>query len=489
MRRGAIMGDRKFLSVLYRPAWIPTWVTLLLLFLALVLLVGLAWYSREQLRPVVRHMAELSRLQDTGLRVQELLVARLRAEGPVDPRVREELQGELDAILDLNSHLNKETPIALARARTILDALQDRPREALILTLAEIRKVLQLETRAHGTLVKQVYRAENVELEIAVAALITLPLIALSVLALMRRRILSPLDQLGRLIEQLSHADYRQVPIEGVDPVLRPLFERYNELVERLERMQSEHESRRRSLEQEVALATGTLLEQQRRLADAERLAAVGELAARIAHELRNPLAGMQMALKNLRNDVSDPDHAERLGLVIAELDRIFELLNGLLEQARQQPEPSRQVDLATVSGEVAGLVRYQLPDGIRLEQEVADQTRCRLPENGLRQTLLNLLLNARQALGDGPGTIRLRARRREGWLMLEIEDDGPGFPESLRDGRIRPFVSSRPDGTGLGLAMVRRFVAELGGHLRLNNLQPHGARITLELPCSDHDG
>jgi len=483
------MTHRNLVSALYRPAWLPAWATLSLLFLALVLLVGLAWYSREQLQPVVRHMAQLSRLQNTGLRIQELLVAHLRAESPVDPRIRAQLQKELDAILALDNHLDAQTPAALDRARTALDALSRAPREALILTLAEIRQVLQAETRAHDVLVKEVYGAEDLELEIALAALIALPLIALSALALMRRRILSPLDQLGRFMDQVSRGDYRELPTEDIDPVLRPLFARYNELMERLEGVEHAHVSRQRLLEQEVALATGTLLEQQRRLADAERLAAVGELAARIAHELRNPLSGMQMALKNLRHDISDPDHAERLGLVIAELDRVFTLLNDLLERARQQPEPARAVDLATVSDELVRLVRYQRPEGIRLKQEIPTHLSCRLPENGLRQTLLNLLLNARQALGERPGTIRLRARRRDDWLVLEVEDDGPGFPESLRDGRIRPFVSSRPDGTGLGLAVVRRFVAELGGHLQLNNLQPHGARVTVELPCTDAHG
>lgn len=483
------MRDRSLIRALYRPAWFPAWATLSLLFLALVLLVGLAWYSRAQLQPVVRHMAQLSRLQNTGLRVQELLVSHLRADTPIDPRLREELQEELDAILALDNHLDAQTPAALDRARTALDALSRDPREALVLSLTEIRRVLEAETRAHDALVKQVYGVEDLELEIALTALVALPLIALSVLALMRRRILSPLDQLGRFMDQVSCGDYRELPLEDIDPVLTPLFRRYNELVQRLEGMEREHVDRQHSLEQEVSLATGTLLAQQRRLADAERLAAVGELAARIAHELRNPLSGMQMALKNLRNDVSDPDHAERLGLVIAELDRVFGLLNELLDRARQQPEPARSVDLVTVCDELVRLVRYQLPQGIRLEQEIPRGLGCRLPENGLRQTLLNLLLNARQALGDGPGTIHLRARRREGHLVLQVEDDGPGFSESLREGRIRPFVSSRPGGTGLGLAVVRRFVAELGGHLQLNNLQPHGARVTVELPCTDAHG
>jgi signal transduction histidine kinase len=478
------MENRSIMSVLYRPAWLPASVTAGLLVAALGLLVGLSWYSREQLRPVVGHMAQLNRLQSAGLRLQGLLAAHLRTSGPIDPLERDAIQKELQAILALDSHLVGETPAILQRARAALDALAENPREALILTLTEIRKVLAAETHAHDILLQEVYRTEELEFDIALGALVTLPLIAFVVLALVRRHILSPLGDLSRFMTLLSGREYREAPVQGVDPMLKPLFERYNELVCRLARLEREHQTRQRSLEDEVRLATGTLLGQQRRLADAERLAAVGELAARVAHELRNPLAGMQMALNNLRSDISDPDHAQRLGLVIGELNRVFSLLNDLLERARREPEASREVDIAATVGEVLQLVGYQLPGGIVLERDIPDGLICRLPENGLRQALLNLVLNADQALGEGAGTIRVRARRDSDRIMLEVQDDGPGFPESLRDGRIRPFASARPDGTGLGLAVVRRFVADLGGALQITNLKPRGACVSLRLPC-----
>ncbi len=478
------MDKRHIVSALYRPAWLPASVAAALLLAALGLLVGLSWYSREQLRPVVGHMAQLSRLQGAGLRLQELLATHLRTSGPIDPGERDAIQQELEAILALDSHLLGETPATLRRARAALDTLAENPREALIVTLAEIRKALAAETRAHDLLVQEVYRTEELEFDVALGALVALPLIGFVILALVRRHILSPLGDLGRFMALLSGRDYREAPVQGVDPMLKPLFKRYNELVRRLAELEREHQRRQRSLEEEVRLATGALLGQQRRLADAERLAAVGELAARVAHELRNPLAGMQMALNNLRDDLCDPDHVQRLGLVITELNRVFSLLNELLEQARREPEAPRELDVAATVSEVLQLVSYQLPVAITLERDIPDRLVCRLPENGLRQALLNLVLNAAQALGEETGTIRVHARRDSARLILQVQDDGPGFPESLREGRLRPFVSARPGGTGLGLAVVRRFVSDLGGELRITNREPKGACVSLQLPC-----
>jgi signal transduction histidine kinase len=107
----------------------------------------------------------------------------------------------------------------------------------------------------------------------------------------------------------------------------------------------------------------------------------------------------------------------------------------------------------------------------------------CCLPDGGLRQALLNLILNAAQALDQTHGEVRLLARREGDSLRIEVIDTGPGFSPDMLSHGIRPFSTSRLRGTGLGLAMVQRFARELGGHIELANHEPHGASVSLILP------
>jgi C4-dicarboxylate-specific signal transduction histidine kinase len=131
-------------------------------------------------------------------------------------------------------------------------------------------------------------------------------------------------------------------------------------------------------------------------------------------------------------------------------------------------------------------LTRYQIPSHIELRSEVPGGLIGRLPECDLRQALLNLVLNAAQAIDGHPGHIVIAARRQQGRIEISVSDNGPGFsPELLGDG-IRAFATSRTQGTGLGLAIVQRFVRDVGGQLKLANRFPQGALVTLQLPVED---
>ena len=105
------------------------------------------------------------------------------------------------------------------------------------------------------------------------------------------------------------------------------------------------------------------------------------------------------------------------------------------------------------------------------------------LPESGIRQALLNLILNAAEALDGGLGLICIKARADTQGLHLDVFDNGPGFSQDMLDYGIRPFRTTHQRGTGLGLAMVQRFIKDAGGTIRLSNQQPHGACVTLLLP------
>lgn len=480
--------NRMFKTAFYRPVWLPAAIATALLLVALVLLVGAAWRSAERLQPVHSHLTLLSHLQDKRLLVEQLLVEHLGLETTVDPRDLAAIRYQVQRLAARQDYLHADTPGALRHADQALGTFASQPRTAVVTALAELRRALALETQAHNTLLSEVSKAAQFELHLATAMLVALPLLAGLLLFLVRKRVLRPLHNLSQLMTLLGRQDYATIPTDDADPMLQPLFENYNHMVTQLATLEQERQARQESLEAQVRHASGALLEQQRKLADAERLAAVGELAAGIAHDLRNPLAGIQMALTNLRRETTDPDHAQRLDLITQELSRTTILLNNLLDQARHEPEPASRIAVAQTVKDLLALARYQIPPRVRIEQQVPADLICHLPKDGLHQAILNLVLNAYDALGAQAGTIVIEAHSDNANLVLEVRDDGPGFPEHLLNSGIRPFSTARQGGTGLGLAIVRRFVNDLGGEISLRNREPSGASVTLRLPCLENE-
>jgi signal transduction histidine kinase len=230
--------------------------------------------------------------------------------------------------------------------------------------------------------------------------------------------------------------------------------------------------------------AAGVLLDQHETLARTDRMAAVGEMAGGLAHEIRNPLAGIQMSLGNLRKDTADPEIRERLDPPIEELGRLARLLNRYLSPLRHAPEPIIPVHLRELIEDLCALLRYRLPENVSLASAIGDEITWMLPRDRIRQSLLNLVLNAMHAIGDAEGKIAISAERSGGRLAICVDDDGPGFPEELLEGPLRRYETRSEGGTGLGLAMVRRVAEDLGGELMLENREPRGARVRVVLPA-----
>ena len=314
-------------------------------------------------------------------------------------------------------------------------------------------------------------------------ALATFTLILLGAMLFLHYRILHPLNDLRQLLERLTEENYTPITIDHLDPLLFPVFNSYNEMVIHLADLEAAKHLYAQSLQREVRLATQALLEQQYSLARAERLAAIGEVAAELAHEIRNPLAGIQMAFTNLRREIDDENQCERMDLISSELKRLARLLNDMLDQSRHSPEMASAFDMTILIRDLLTLTRYQIPEAIDLECDTLGILTVYLPESGIRQALLNLILNAADALENNTGLIRIKARADNQGLRIDILDDGPGFSDDLLNYGIRPFRTSRQSGTGLGLAMVQRFIKDVGGTIKLTNLQPHGACVTVLLP------
>jgi len=461
---------------------------LLALFLAgvvvagVVLLAGMAWSDLRRVERIRAHVGHTARVQSVSLELQHWLLADLSS-GANEPVIPHDLRRELVALHALDTHLDPRTDARLDLLLRLLPP--DRPVDPQDIAgaLLIVREIARSESQAEVRLLSQVSDDVHQQLEVVTAILTTLAVIGLLGYWSLRQRILKPLGDLRALLAHLASGAFNVVSPGQVHPALVPVFQNYNHLVTRLQALEAEHESRARSLEGEVRAATEALLDQQRTLARAERLAVAGEMAAGLAHELRNPLAGVLMSLGNLRRDVADPELAERLALVIAEIERMTRLLNDYLSTARHAPEVARPVKLRRLIEDLLGLLRYQVPAHVKLECSVPDHLECTVPRDRLRQALLNLVINSVQALGEDAGRVLVSARREGNSVALAVCDDGPGFPPSLLTGGVQPFATGREAGTGLGLAMVRRLALDLGGELELENMKPRGACARLVVP------
>ena len=394
-----------------------------------------------------------------------MLVTTMRSLGRIEP-----LQSHLVAVQRLQDQI--------VTMQSVASGAPD-PHQSVLL----LQQSLAQANRVHALLLSNVHAQAKLEMQLATAALIVIPVAALLVLFLLRRRFLLPLSNLSSLLGHLSDGAFVPVRVDAVDPLLEPLFVNYNQMVVRLAQLEVAQLAQRQTLEAAVRIATRDLLRQSRSLAQAEKLASVGEMAASVAHELRNPLAGIDLALANLRHEMNALDAPERIDLIRGELSRLSGLLSGLLQTARVTPEVAVPVCLAVSIGEVLALARYQIPERITLTTEINGKIRCLLPEARLRQAVLNLVLNAAQSL-PGSGSIRVCAALHGKELELNVLDDGPGFPESLLQNGIQPFRSTRVGGSGLGLANVRRLAQDLGGSMNLHNQPGGGAQVQLLLPC-----
>jgi two-component system NtrC family sensor kinase len=440
----------------------------------------------RRLQTLQQHVEHTNRIQRLALRVQRSLAVPAGPAAIADGQLIDDLHVEVSELRASGLSLDPATDSQLARLDVLLDDRGSGDSMPLTSAVALVNQIVDSETAAQSALWRRIDADTRLELGTVILLSVTLPLIVLFAAVFVRRRILSPLNELKGLLSRLADGDFTAWQPEQIHPALMPVIANYNHLVTRLEALEEEHRLRASSLEAEVRSATEALLEQQSTLARAERLAAVGVTTASLAHELRNPLAGVLMSLGNLRREASDADTRERLDLVIAEIERLARLLNSTLSAAHHTPEPSRSLELRELVTNLLALIRYQIPEHIELVSEVPDRVECSLPRDRLRQALLNLVLNSVRAIGVDPGRVVISADQRDGRIEITVDDDGPGFPDELLAAGIRPFTSRISGGTGLGLAMVRRLAADLGGEVHLSNLEPRGARVRLVVPCSD---
>ncbi len=222
-------------------------------------------------------------------------------------------------------------------------------------------------------------------------------------------------------------------------------------------------------------------------MVQSEKLASIGQLASGMAHEIHNPLTIIsgeaQLYLERFRNRDAKVD--QLLQSIIEECKRAADITRRILRFAKPAPADVSAVDLKAVVEESLTLAGYQ----VRLERvervvNVPDGLpKVRSNQNQLQEVLLNLILNACQAMGEKGGRLMVSAAANGSSVTLTVEDTGPGIPMNIQRRIFDPFYTTKPTGTGLGLFVTQRILKSHGGSIELKSEEGRGARFTIQLP------
>jgi signal transduction histidine kinase len=234
--------------------------------------------------------------------------------------------------------------------------------------------------------------------------------------------------------------------------------------------------------------AIADLVALRKRLAATERIAARREIARRVAHEIKNPLAPIRAAVETLRrlrarNDAAfDEYFDEATRTVLAEVARISNIVSEFTRFARLPPPRPAPMDLVEVARSVVGL---HASESIPVTLEGDERVELVADRDQMTQVLTNLAQNAVDAVrGSEGGAVRVEVRRHGDHALLAVSDNGPGFSAEVAAHLFEPYLTTKAEGTGLGLAIVERIVVEHAGTIQLDPSRP-GARLVIELPLS----
>jgi signal transduction histidine kinase len=253
------------------------------------------------------------------------------------------------------------------------------------------------------------------------------------------------------------------------------------------ERLEAEIKQHAEELESRIAQRTAELVEAHDRLAHTEKIAALGRISAQVAHEVRNPLAGLLLYSIHLKDKVSDKFPASEVKVIDKIIDTINQLTKTteqILNFARPVQLIRRRVVLNNVIRDVLPLLKSQLAaGGIEVNLDFGGGTQeGMLDEASIRAVLLNLMLNAVQAMPNG-GQLNVSCRTVEATLCLVISDTGSGMSEEQLARIYEPFNSTKSRGLGLGMPYARKVVEEHGGTIAVESRLDEGTSVRIELP------
>ena len=324
-------------------------------------------------------------------------------------------------------------------------------------------RILGLMIRVSHSPQTEIVRAFRDEYVLAITAVFV---VALILVILFIRRTLRPLRELSDTCAQISAGNLKPVEIQQSTGEVLALEHTFNRMVSSLK-------------EKEVVEA---------RLRHAQRLSAIGNLAAGVAHDIRNPLNAIKLlsshALDVLGDSSGEQRAAKQVNTIRQEVNRLEEIVSGFLSLAKErelQPEMCRADSL------VEDCVRLFHKDaeqrGLQLSVELrGGDTELLVDPKHWARAILNILVNALQASPES-GRIRIFTRVTDTTYEVEVRDDGPGLSEEAIERAFEPYFTTKPTGTGLGLSITRGIIEEHGGTVELSSSEGQGCQVLITMP------
>lgn len=288
-------------------------------------------------------------------------------------------------------------------------------------------------------------------------------LVTLAVMIYVIVRLLQPLKRLSRVCRRISAGDFDDVPLRGAAGEVRALETTFNQMVASLR-------------EKEVVEAN---------LRQAQRLSALGTLAAGVAHDVRNPLNAIKLLSSHALDASGDGKAAKYLETIREEVDRLDGIVSSFLSLAKQREIEPEPCEVDRLLEECVQLIRKDAENrNVTLQTELRlGGAMLKLDPKQFKRAVVNVLLNALEACSGG-GRVRLFSRQTDQACEIEVRDDGPGLSEEEAERAFDPYYTTKPTGTGLGLSLTRGIIEEHGGTISLSCTPGQGCQVLITLPA-----
>jgi two-component system, NtrC family, sensor kinase len=355
--------------------------------------------------------------------------------------------------------------------------------------------------RFEDKMMGEIRKITNEQVKYAYITVLTIGIIALlfgGILTLMVPRVITkPISHLVNATKWVSSGNYSyriKEPDRSAEEI-STLIGAFNDMLENVEHRREENtklleetKALNQTLEARVEEGTREIREKQAEIIKSERLAAIGELVAGIVHEIRNPLSGITVALGLMKSELQDTEHKQTITDILNEIDRLNRTIKDLLQYA-QLAYPRKLNLIESNPNEIVeralGLMSSQAEEkGIEVEKKLSSTQPFRVDRDQIQQVVMNLLINGIDAM-NGPGKLTVETQIADGYVLIKVSDTGNGLSEEAKEKIFRPFYSTKPGGTGLGLPISRGIVETHKGKILVSGEKDKGSTFTLMIPTN----
>ena len=312
------------------------------------------------------------------------------------------------------------------------------------------------------------------------------------------KMITKPIQSLFNAAESVAGGDY-SVRLRDVktSSEIDTLAKAFNNMIDNIERNNRELQKKNEEimkllettrrfnelLESEIAQATREIEEKHWELMKAEKLAAIGELATGVAHEVRNPLSGIGLALELMKDETENEEHRQTIRDILNEISRLERIVKGLFQLGHPKNLQLIECTPNDIVERALNLVSMKAKEkGITIRKDLACGSTFYVDHEQIEQVVLNLLINGIEATGWS-GEVRVETRTNNGSVEISVSDTGCGVPDDEMERILQPFYSTKETGTGLGLAISSRIVEAHKGKLHITSRVGQGSTFVVEIP------